>query len=77
MKNIIKTLKIISASLNSDKALDIKIINVMKKTSFTDYIVITSGTSKRHIITMAKNLKEKLVRCYSIILKKNILDYLH
>jgi len=60
-KNLLpKDLEIISNSLKDDKALNLKIINVSNKTSLTDYIIITTGTSKRHILTMAKNLREKI-----------------
>ena len=62
-----KTLQIIQESLNDDKVLDLKIINIEKKAFFADYIIIASGTSKRHISTMAKNLRKKV---------KNILNYL-
>ena len=61
-----KTLQIIKKSLNNDKVLDLKIINIEKKAFFADYIIIASGTSKRHISTMAKNLRKKV---------KNILNY--
>ena len=61
-----KTLQIIQESLNDDKVLDLKIINIEKKAFFADYIIIASGTSKRHISTMAKNLRKKV---------KNILNY--
>ena len=62
----VKTLEIIEQSLNDDKVLNLKIINIKNKASFTDYIIIASGTSKRHISTMAKNLRKKV---------KNILNY--
>lgn len=56
----VKTLEIIEQSLNDDKVLNLKIINIKNKASFTDYIIIGSGTSKRHLSTMAKNLTKKL-----------------
>ena len=56
----VKTLEIIEQSLNDDKVLNLKIINIKNKASFTDYIIIASGTSKRHLSTMAKNLTKKL-----------------
>ena len=61
-----KTLQIIKKSLNNDKVLDLKIINIKNKTAFADYIIIASGTSRRHISTMAKNLRKKI---------KNILNF--
>ena len=55
-----RTLKIIKKSLEKDKVLNMKIINIKKKTTFADYLIVASGTSKRHINTMAKNLREKI-----------------
>ena len=55
-----KILQIIKKSLNNDKVLDLKIINIKDKAAFADYIIIASGTSKRHISTMAKNLRKKI-----------------
>ena len=53
-------IKIIKKSLEDDKVLNLKIINIKKKKTFADYVVIASGTSQRHIVTMAKNLKESI-----------------
>ena len=37
-----------------------KIIDIRKKSAFADFIIIGSGTSNRHIVTMAKRVKEEL-----------------
>ncbi len=55
-----KLLKIAQASLDDDKALDVVVINLAGKTSFADYMVIASGTSQRHIATMASHLRQSL-----------------
>lgn len=55
-----KILNVAKKSLSDDKGLDLKVINIKKKTSIADYMIITSGTSKRHVTTMAKNLQEKI-----------------
>tara|TARA_Y100000590_G_C15498660_1_gene930673 strand:+ start:535 stop:882 length:348 start_codon:yes stop_codon:yes gene_type:complete len=53
-------LKLIKQSLLDDKVVDLKVIDIRKKSAFADFIVIGSGTSNRHIITMAKRVKEEL-----------------
>ena len=40
---------LVSASLDELKAVDPVTINVKKLSSFTDYMIIASGTSNRHI----------------------------
>lgn len=42
-------LTIVTNELNARKAENVTAINVIGKTSFTDYIVIATGTSHRHI----------------------------
>ena len=46
-------------ALEDAKALDIKCIDVKGLSSVTDYMVIASGTSKRHVRSMADNLAVK------------------
>ena len=50
----------IQVSLNDDKAKDIAVINLIGKASFADYMVIATGTSQRHVTTMANHLCKKL-----------------
>jgi ribosome-associated protein len=42
------------------KGQDIKVLDVRKVTDFTDYMVIASGTSSRHVQTLAQKLRERL-----------------
>ena len=55
-----KLLDIATASLDNDKALDVVVINLIGKTSIADYMVVASGTSQRHVATMAVHLREKM-----------------
>ena len=50
----------VKKSLNDDKAQDVTIISLMGKTSFADYMVIATGTSKRQVVNMATHLCKKL-----------------
>ena len=55
-------LRLIEASLADDKAIDPVIIDLTGKTSFADVMVIATGSSQRHIATMAEHLLERLKR---------------
>ncbi|MEL6869270.1 MAG: ribosome silencing factor [Pseudomonadota bacterium] len=46
----------IVAALEDGKAQDIKVIDVRGHTSMTDFMVIASGTSDRHVRSVAGNL---------------------
>ena len=50
----------VTASLDGDKALESDVIFLAGKTDFADYMVIATGTSQRHIATMAEHLRENL-----------------
>ena len=50
----------VTASLDGDKALASDVIFLAGKTDFADYMVIATGTSQRHIATMAEHLRENL-----------------
>ncbi len=39
---------------------DIRVLDVRKVTDFTDFMIIVSGTSSRHVLTMAEKVREKL-----------------
>jgi ribosome-associated protein len=52
--------KLIEKSLDADKALDIKVIELGAETAIADYMVIASGTSSRHVAAMAEKLRERL-----------------
>lgn len=43
-------------ALEDSKALDIKCIDVKDQSNVTDYMIIASGTSRRHVRSMADNL---------------------
>ena len=49
---------LVSSSLDELKAVDPVTINVKKLSSFTDYMIIASGTSNRHI----QSIGEKVLR---------------
>jgi len=53
-------LNLVTASLDDDKAHDVTVIDLAGKTSFADHMVIATGTSQRHIATMAEHLRESL-----------------
>ncbi len=44
------------ASLEKDKAEDVVVIDLAGKSSIADYMVVASGTSRRHIGAMAEHL---------------------
>lgn len=50
----------ISATLDSDKALNIVSIALKGKTTIADYMLIATGTSSRHVSGMAQKLRDKL-----------------
>jgi ribosome-associated protein len=52
-------LTLILAALDDGKGNDIKVIDVKDKTSITDYMVIASGTSDRHVVSLANRVVEK------------------
>ena len=51
---------LISSSLAELKAIDPVTINVKKLSSFTDYMIIASGTSNRHIQSIGEKVLEDL-----------------
>ena len=46
-------------ALDDLKAVDLHVIDVRDKTSITDVMVIASGTSNRHVKSLANNVVEK------------------
>ena len=50
----------IKRSLDADKAKDIALINLVGKTNFADYMIIATGTSRRHVANMATRLCKNL-----------------
>ena len=53
-------LQLIETSLGEDKAIDPVTIDLAGKTSFADYMVIVTGSSQRHLATMAEKLLARL-----------------
>ena len=51
--------KLAIAALEEIKAQDITTIDVRDKTSITDFMVIASGTSSRHVKSLVDNVLEK------------------
>ena len=51
---------LIEASLADDKALDPVTIDLTGKTSIADAMIVASGTSQRHLASMAEHLLERL-----------------
>ncbi|MDH5723615.1 MAG: ribosome silencing factor [Alphaproteobacteria bacterium] len=54
MKDLIET------SLNTDKASDIVCIDLTGQSVVSDYMIIASGTSSRHVNALAEKLKDRL-----------------
>ncbi len=55
-----KLLSLTCSSLEDDKAIDIKTINLKDRSSIADFMVIASGNSSRQVSSMAINLIKKL-----------------
>ncbi|MGE0255491.1 MAG: ribosome silencing factor [Alphaproteobacteria bacterium] len=55
-----RTLALVNASLEDDKAIDLHVIPLAGKAQFADYMVVASGTSNRHLATMADHLLKRL-----------------
>jgi ribosome-associated protein len=53
-----KLLKLVQTSLEEMKARDLCTLDVRKLTSVADYLVIVSGTSDRHVRSLANRLVE-------------------
>ena len=53
-------LQLVRSSLEDDKAIDPVSIDLTGKTSIADTMVVASGSSQRHIATMAEHLLERL-----------------
>lgn len=51
-----KLLKLVDRALEDKKARDIKVLDVRGKSNVTDYMVIASGSSNRHVKSVAENV---------------------
>ena len=56
----LEILQIVKTSLDDGKADDIVVIDLEGKSSIANYMVIASGTSNRHVASLAENLQIKL-----------------
>jgi ribosome-associated protein len=50
---------VVLAALNDMKALDVKLLDVRGLTDIADFMVIASGTSDRHVRSVAQRVVEK------------------
>ena len=57
VKNLLNESLLLLEDLKANK---IKTLNVTDKTSLADYIIITEGTSSRHVNSIANNIVKKL-----------------
>lgn len=55
-------LKAVCKILDDNKASDVIIINLAEKTSFSDHMIIASGTSQRHILALGDHLQREAYR---------------
>jgi ribosome-associated protein len=55
-----KLKRIIQTTLDDDKAEDIVSLNLAGKSSLADYMIVASGTSQRHMQTLAEHVAQKL-----------------
>jgi ribosome-associated protein len=55
-----KLLKIVHDELDERKGLQITTLDLRDKTSFTDYMVLVTGTSSRHLMSMCEYVAEKV-----------------
>lgn len=53
-------LKTVLDELNNLKALNIHSIDVQNLTTFTNYMIVASGTSSRHVFSIADNLVNRM-----------------
>ena len=51
-------LGLVEASLDGDKADDTVVIDLAGKTEIADFMVVASGTSRRHVGAMAERLRK-------------------
>lgn len=58
--NTDQILKIIQKTLEDNKAEDIVTINLEGKTSLADQMVVASGTSNRHVASLAEKVEQAL-----------------
>ena len=55
-----KVLEIIEKTLEDNKAEDVVVIDLKRKTSIANQMVVASGTSQRHVAALAEKVQENL-----------------
>jgi ribosome-associated protein len=55
-----KLLKIVLNELDERKGLNIITLDLSEKTSFTDYMVVVTGTSNRHLMSLCEHVAAKV-----------------
>jgi len=53
-------IELVQSALDDMKAKDIVLLDVTGKSSVTDFMMIASGTSKRHVLSVAQAVVEKV-----------------
>lgn len=53
-------INLVHSALEDMKARDVVTLNVTGKSSVTDFMVVASGTSKRHVMSVAQDVIEKV-----------------
>jgi ribosome-associated protein len=53
-------LALVQGELNERKALDLTVLDVRDKTSFTDYMIVVTGTSNRHLKALCDYVEIKV-----------------
>lgn len=53
-----KMCETINAALDDGKGLDVKLLDVRELTDFTDFMIVATGTSDRHVQTLADRVLE-------------------
>jgi len=53
-------LKLVETELDERKALHIKVLDVRRKSSITDYMVVATATSSRHAQSLCEHIVEKV-----------------
>ena len=59
-KDSLTLCKLIEKSLSKNKAEEITIIDLKKKTTLADFMIICTGTSNRHLVALSNYLNEDL-----------------